>query len=55
MPMKYAVALTILALPAMLAAKASCPMAEAAKQQTTAAFGLGAGWHGSPIITDRIL
>jgi len=53
--MKYAVALTILALPAMLAAKASCPMAEVVRQQTAAVFSPAPDWQGSPIITDRIL
>lgn len=53
--MKYIVALASLVLPAMLMAKAACPMSQAAQRQTTAGYGLTSGWQGSLIITDRIL
>jgi hypothetical protein len=53
--MKYVVALAALVLPAMLMAKASCPMAQTGWQQTTAEYSLTPGLQGSPIITDRIL
>jgi hypothetical protein len=55
LPMKYLIALASLALPAMLTAKALCPMAQTAWQQTSAEYSLTSGWQGSPIITDRIL
>jgi hypothetical protein len=53
--MKYLVALASLVLPAMLTAKASCPMAQATRQQATVEYSLTSGWQSSPIITDRIL
>lgn len=53
--MKYLIALASLVLPAMLTAKASCPMAQAARQQTTAGYSLTSGLQGSPIFADQIL
>jgi hypothetical protein len=53
--MKYLVAIASLVVPAMLTAKASCPMALATRQPTTVEYSLTSGWQGSPIITDRIL
>ncbi|MCF2513886.1 hypothetical protein LVY65_02225 [Sphingomonas sp. G124] len=53
--MRYLVALASLVVPAMLMAKASCPMTQAARQPTTVEYSLTSGWQGSPIITDRIL
>jgi hypothetical protein len=55
LPMKYLVALASLVVPAMLTAKASCPMAQVSRQPTTVEYILTSGWQGSPIITDRIL
>jgi hypothetical protein len=49
--MKYAVALALLTLPAMLAAKASCPMA----REAGAAYSLVTSWQASPLLSGQVL
>jgi hypothetical protein len=46
--MKYAFALVMLTLPAMLAAKAVCP-------SDGAAYDLATGWQASPLFSEQIL
>ena len=53
--MKYVVAIAILCLPAMLAAKGACVMADQARHDTTTALNLGPGWQVSPLLSEQVL
>ena len=52
--MKYVVALAILCVPAMLAAKGACVMAEA-RDEPSAVLSLAVGWQISPLFAERVL
>ena len=54
-PMKYVLALAILCLPAVLAAKGACIMADAARKDPDAALSLTVGWQTSPLLSEHVL
>ena len=53
--MKYVIALAFLCLPAMLAAKGACIMADAAREDPGAALSLAVGWQTSPLLAEHVL
>ena len=53
--MKYALALVVLCLPAVLAAKGSCQMPEKSQVKAGTAFSLTVGWRTSPLFAEHIL
>ena len=53
--MKYVIALAILCLPAVLAAKGACIMADAALKNPDAALSLTVGWRTSPLLAEHVL
>jgi len=53
--MKYVLALAILCLPAVLAAKGACIMADAARKDPDAALSLTVGWQTSPLLSEHVL
>jgi hypothetical protein len=53
--MKYGLALVILCLPAMLAAKGSCQMPEKSQAKAGTSFSLTVGWRTSPLLAEHVL
>lgn len=53
--MKFAFALVVTVLPAMLAAKVSYPTSWQKKQEACATYSLITGWQASPILADQVL
>ena len=53
--MKYVMALAMLCLPAMLAAKGACIMADTIREDPAAALSLSVGWHTSPLRAEQVL